>query len=133
MNKNPLAELTPVFFLQTFILELMHASEQQGQKHCEQLIEHIAKTAGCFFEETYRENTHKSEQLDSESYTELILGIKNNIGGKFSLLSSNPDCITVTNSRCPFGEQITHFPELCRMTSSGFGGIPAKKLGLATV
>jgi hypothetical protein len=53
MNTNPLADVTPVFFLQTFILELMHPSEQHGQKHCEQLIEHIAKTAGCFFEETY--------------------------------------------------------------------------------
>ena len=133
MNNNPLSELTPVFFLQTFILELMHASEQQGQKHCEQLIEHIAKTAGCFFEETYRENTHKSEHLDVESYTELILGIKNNIGGKFSLASSNQDCITVTNSCCPFGEQVTNFPELCRMTSSVFGGIAARNFGYAKV
>ena len=133
MNNNPLSELTPVFFLQTFILELMHASEQQGQKHCEQLIEHIAKTAGCFFEETYRENTHKSEHLDVESYTELILGIKNNIGGKFSLASSNQDCITVTNTCCPFGEQVTNFPELCRMTSSVFGGIAARNFGYAKV
>jgi len=133
MNNNPLSELTPVFFLQTFILELMHASEQQGQKHCEQLIEHIAKTAGCFFEETYRENTHKNEHLDIESYTELILGIKNNIGGKFSLASSNQDCITVTNTCCPFGEQVTNFPELCRMTSSVFGGIAARNFGYAKV
>ena len=133
MNNNPLSELTPIFFLQTFILELMHASEQQGQKHCEELIEHIAQTAGCFFEETYRENTDKSEQLDNESYTELILGIKNNIGGKFSLVSSNQDCITVTNSRCPFGEQVTNFPELCRMTSSVFGGIAARNFGYAKV
>jgi len=133
MNNNPLSELTPVFFLQTFILELMHASEQQGQKHCEQLIEHIAKTAGCFFEETYRENTHKSEHLDVESYTELILSIKNNIGGKFSLASSNQDCITVTNTCCPFGEQVTNFPELCRMTSSVFGGIAARNFGYAKV
>ena len=133
MNNNPLSELTPVFFLQTFILELMHASEQQGQKHCEQLIEHIAKTAGCFFEETYRENTHKSEHLDVESYTELILGIKNNIGGKFSLASSNQDCITVTNTCCPFGEQVTNFPDLCRMTSSVFGGIAARNFGYAKV
>lgn len=115
MNINSLSELTPVFFLQTFILELMHASEQQGQKHCEDLIEHIAKTAGCFFEETYRGNTNKTETLDAESYIELILGLKNNIGGKFSLVSSNKDCITVTNSCCPFGEQVSNFPELCRM------------------
>ena len=133
MNTNPLSDVTPVFFLQTFILELMHASEQQGQKHCEQLIEHIAKTAGCFFEETYRENTHHSERLGIESYIELILGLKNNIGGKFSLVSSNQDCITVTNSCCPFGDQVTNFPELCRMTSSVFGGIAARNFGYAKV
>jgi two-component system response regulator HydG len=98
MINNSLSDITPVFFLQTFILELMHASEQQGQKHCEQLIEHIAMTAGCFFEEIYREEIHNSEPLDKESYTELILSLKNNIGGKFSLASSNQDCITVINS-----------------------------------
>ncbi len=133
MNNNPLSDVTPVFFLQTFILELMHASEQQGQKHCEQLLEHIAKTAGCFFEETYREETHKSELLDKESYTELILGLKNNIGGQFSLASSDEDCITVTNTRCPFGDRVTNFPELCRMTSSVFGGIAARNFGYAKV
>jgi transcriptional regulator with PAS, ATPase and Fis domain len=133
MSDNSLADLTPVFFLQTFILELMHASEQQGQKHNEELIEHIAKTAGCFFEETYRGNTNKTEPLDIESYIELILGLKNNIGGKFSLASSNQDCITVTNSCCPFGEQVTSFPELCRMTSSVFGGIAARNFGYAKV
>jgi transcriptional regulator with PAS, ATPase and Fis domain len=132
MNSS-LSELTPVFFLQTFILELMHASEQLGQKHCEELIEHIAKTAGCFFEETYRDNTHKTETLDVESYIELILGLKNNIGGKFSLASSNKDCITVTNSCCPFGDQVSNFPELCRMTSSVFGGIAARNFGYAKV
>ncbi|MDO9141993.1 MAG: sigma 54-interacting transcriptional regulator, partial [Methylobacter sp.] len=130
---NSLSDLTPVFFLQTFILELMHASEQQGQKHCEQLIEHIAKTAGCFFEETYREANHNAELLDKERYVELILGLKNNIGGKFSLVSSGQDCITVTNSSCPFGDRVTNFPELCRMTSSVFGGIAARNFGYAKV
>jgi DNA-binding NtrC family response regulator len=133
MNSNPLSDVTPIFFLQTFILELMHASEQQGQQHCEQLIEHIAKTAGCFFEENYRSNTHKTETLDIESYTELIISLKNNIGGKFSLASSNQDCITVTNTRCPFGDQVTNFPELCRMTSSVFGGIATRNFGYAKV
>ena len=133
MSNNSLSDITPVFFLQTFILELMHASEQQGQKHCEYLIEHIAKTAGCFFEETYREETHNSKLLDKEHYTELILGLKNNIGGKFSLASSNKDCITVTNTCCPFGDRVTNFPELCRMTSSVFGGIAARNFGYAKV
>lgn len=133
MTDQSLADLTPVFFLQTFILELMHASEQQGQKHCEELIEHIAKTAGCFFEETYRNSAHKSGMLDAASYTELILGLKNNIGGRFSLVSSDKGCINVSNSCCPFGESVTNFPELCRMTSSVFGGIAARNFGYAKV
>lgn len=59
MSKTTFPNLSPVFFLQTFVLELMHASEQQGQQHCEQLIEHIARTAGCFFEETFRDAKKK--------------------------------------------------------------------------
>jgi transcriptional regulator with PAS, ATPase and Fis domain len=133
MNNDSLAELSPIFFLQTFILELMHASEQQGQQHCEQLIEHIAQTAGCFFEETYRNNTDNSQLLNKESYIELILGLKNNIGGKFALSSCTADVITVTNSCCPFGERVSSFPELCRMTSSVFGGIAARNFGYAKV
>lgn len=133
MAHNPLGEINPVFFLQTFILELMHASEQQGQKHCEELLEHIAKTAGRFFEETYRTHTRNNQKLDRERYIELILSLKNNIGGNFSLVSSDNDCITVTNSCCPFGEGVSNFPELCRMTSSVFGGIAARNFGYAKV
>ena len=133
MSSGSLTDLTPTFFLQTFVLELMHANEQLGQQHCEQLIEHIARTAGCFFEETYRNEKNNHNALDRERYTELILGLKNNIGGNFSLSSSNQDCITVVNSSCPFGEGVTNFPELCRMTSSVFGGIAARNFGYAKV
>ncbi len=133
MSKTTFSNLTPVFFLQTFVLELMHASEQQGEQHCEQLIEHIARTAGCFFEETFRDENKLQGALDNESYIDLILGLKNNIGGQFSLASSSKDCITVVNSRCPFGEGVSNFPELCRMTSSVFGGIAARSFGYAKV
>ncbi len=134
MNDSSLADLTPVFFLQTFILELMHASEQLGHQQCQELIEHIARTAGCFFEDIYRsEHDNKDDALDIESYIELILGLKNNIGGKFSLSSSNQEGIAVCNSRCPFGEKVVEFPELCGMTSSVFGGIAARNFGYAKV
>ncbi len=128
-----LSDLTPTFFLQTFVLELMHASEQQGQEHCEQLIEHIARTAGCFFEETYRDEKNNHSPLNRENYTDLILALKNNIGGNFSLAHTDQDSITVVNSRCPFGEGVTNFPELCGMTSSVFGGIAARNFGYAKV
>lgn len=129
-----LSDLTPNIFLQTFILELMHASEQLGEEQCQQLIEQIAQTAGCFFEEIYRSDKGNKEQdLDIESYIELILGLKNNIGGNFSLSSSNQECIAVCNSSCPFGEKVVNFPELCGMTSSVFGGIAARNFGYAKV
>jgi len=134
MNNTSLSDLNPELFLQTFVLELMHASEQLGQEQCQQLIEQIAQTAGCFFEEVYRSDKIKKEtKLGVESYIELILGLKNNIGGKFSLSSSNQDCISVCNSRCPFGEKVVNSPELCGMTSSVFGGIAARNFGYAKV
>lgn len=134
MTDSTLSDLTPIAFLQTFIIELMHASEQLGQEQPQQLIEHIALTAGCFFEEVYRnECGNAKEKLHIESYIELILGLKNNIGGNFSLSSSNQDSIAVYNTRCPFGEKVANFPELCRMTSSVFGGIAARNFGYAKV
>lgn len=133
MSGSSFSNLTPAFFLQTFVLELMHAFEQQGRGHSEELIEYIARTAGRFFEETYREERHLTEALDVDSYADLIVGLKNKIGGGFSLASSDRQCIKVVNSCCPFGEGVTHFPELCRMTSSVFGGIAARNFGYAKV
>lgn len=134
MNETSLSDLTPVFFLQTFILEIMHASEQLEQGRSQQLIEHIARTAGCFFEEVYRSSRDKKDEaLTRKRYIELILGLKNNIGGNFSLSSSHQDSIAVCNSRCPFGEKVVNFPELCGMTSSVFGGIAARNFGYAKV
>ncbi len=134
MPNSSLSDLTPIAFLQTFIIELMHASEQLGQEQCQQLIENIALTAGCFFEEVYRnESANKKNALNIESYIELILGLKNNIGGNFSLSSSNQDSIWVSNTSCPFGEEVVNFPELCGMTSSVFGGIAARNFGYAKV
>lgn len=68
-----------------------------------------------------------------ERYVDLILGLKNRIGGNFSLDSSEPGCVRVINTRCPFGKGVKNFPELCRMTSSVFGGIAARNFGYAKV
>lgn len=133
MSEHEFSDLSPVFFLQTFILELMHACEQQGGDHCELLIEHIAKSAGRYFEQTYRDEYGQEGDLNRTCYIDLILSLKNRIGGHFSLASADAGSITVINSRCPFGEGVTNFPELCRMTSSVFGGIAARNFGYAKV
>lgn len=133
MNPSDFSHISPVFFLQTFVLELMHACEQEGGDYCEMLIERIAKSAGRYFEQAYRDEFGKHGALSRGNYVDLILGLKNRIGGNFSLASTDADSITVVNSRCPFGEGVTNFPELCRMTSSVFGGIAARNFGYAKV
>lgn len=48
-------------------------------------------------------------------------------------MSSDPDCIRAVSHRCPFGKDVRNAPELCRMTSSVFGGIAARNFGHARV
>jgi len=133
MSEHNFSQISPVFFLQTFILELMHACEQEGGAYCESLIERIAKSAGMYFEQTYRDEYQRQGELRTEDYIDLILALKNHIGGNFSLASVEAGTITVVNTRCPFGDGVTNFPELCRMTSSVFGGIAARNFGYAKV
>ncbi len=131
-HRPSFAQLDPVFFLQTFVLELLHACEQEGGPKTE-YIERIAHSAGRFFEEAYRNDHGLDGPLDRERYLDLILGLKNRIGGNFSLDSSDAACLRVHNTRCPFGEGVKNFPDLCRMTSSVFGGIAARNFGYAKV
>jgi DNA-binding NtrC family response regulator len=133
MSSTPFSRLTPIGFLQTFVLELMDVCEEAGVSQAEQIIERIARSAGRFFEEAFRGEHGIDGLLDREGYADLIIGLKNRIGGHFSLVSSNAECIRVVSSRCPFGEGVRNSPELCRMTSSVFGGIAARNFGYARV
>lgn len=133
MVGTPFSRLTPIAFLQTFVLELMDVCEETGPSQAEQIIERIARSAGRFFEEAFRAEYGIEGALDREGYADLILGLKNKIGGNFSLVSSDAACIRVVSSRCPFGAGVQNSPELCRMTSSVFGGIAARNFGYAKV
>ena len=133
MNNPPLAQLSPVGFLQTFVLELLQLTEEAAGDQTDQIIERIAQSASHFFEEAYRDDSQFSGALDQNRYIDLIVGLKNRIGGHFSLESATPSSVHVISSRCPFGEGVRHSPELCRMTSSVFGGIAARNFGYAKV
>ncbi|WP_198321380.1 MULTISPECIES: sigma 54-interacting transcriptional regulator [Methylococcus] len=133
MQGTSFSQLTPIGFLQTFVLELMHACEEAGLAPAERLIDRIARSAARFFEEAFREEYAVEGALDPKRYAELVVGLKNHIGGQFSLASREAGCIRVVNERCPFGEGVKNSPELCRMTSSVFGGIAARNFGYAKV
>ena len=129
----PFSNLSPSGFLQAFLNEVMRVCDQHGLDRRDALIEQMGLNAGENFESAYRYEFAPEGPLNHEQYADLIIGIKNRIGGNFSLASSNQECIRVINTRCPFGERVKDFPELCHMTSSVFGGIAARNFGYAKV
>lgn len=136
MQKPPAPQLTPIAFLQTFAAQSLRAAKRLGCHQCEDdldHVEHIGLTAGACFEETCRRQLGLEGPIDAEQYTDLILSIKNQIGGDFSRASSDQGVVRVVNSRCPFGDVVKQAPELCRMTASVFGGIAARNFGYAKV
>ena len=136
MEKYSAYELSPVAFLQTFAAQSFRAAKHLGCAHCEDdlgYIEHIGLTAGPCFEAICRQQMGLTGPIDVNQYADIILRIKNQIGGNFSRTSSEPGTVRVVNNRCPFGEVVKEAPELCRMTSSVFGGIAARNFGYAKV
>ena len=129
----PFSSLSPSAFLQAFLNEMMRVCDQHGLDQRDALIEQVGLNAGENFESAYRYEFGRTAPLDAEHYADLIIGIKNRIGGNFSLASSTQDCVRVVNTRCPFGDRVKDFPELCHMTSSVFGGIAARNFGYAKV
>jgi hypothetical protein len=136
MPKPPAPQLTPITFLQTFAAQSLRAAKRLGCAQCEDdlsHVEHIGLTAGTCFEEAVRRQLGLEGPIDVDQYADLILTIKNQIGGNFSRASSEPGVVRVVNSRCPFGDMVQQAPELCRMTASVFGGIAARNFGYAKV
>jgi len=136
MDKPSFPKLTPISFLQAFVtqsLAVKEGSQNDGRPDLGASIEKLGLEASACFEKAYRCATDTQADLDQDSYATMVIGIKNQIGGNFSRASSPPGIIRVVNTRCPFGESVQHAPELCRMTSSVFGGIAARHFGYAKV
>ncbi|NOX43068.1 MAG: sigma-54-dependent Fis family transcriptional regulator [Gammaproteobacteria bacterium] len=134
-NKSP-KDLNPINFLQTFVTQSAKVAGQLGCPSCKShlsYIEHLGLAASNCFETIYREHHELDGKIDLDEYSDLIVSIKNQIGGNFSRASSEPGVVRVVNTRCPFGDAVKEAPELCRMTSSVFGGIAARNFGYAKV
>lgn len=130
------SHLNPVLFLQTFVAQSIEVSAMMGGDKGNDRLNHIEQlglTASDCFETAYRQELAQEGPLDHGKYAEMIVEIKNKIGGNFSRTSSEPGMVRVVNTRCPFGEAVMQAPELCKMTSSVFGGIAARNFGYAKV
>jgi DNA-binding NtrC family response regulator len=136
MPNNAAPSLSPIGFLQTFVAQSLRTAGQMGCSECEPgigYVESIGLTAGPCFERICREQLGLKGDVDLDQYADIILSIKNQIGGNFSRASSERGIVRVVNTRCPFGDVVKQAPELCRMTSSVFGGIAARNFGYAKV
>jgi len=130
------SHLSPILFLQTFVAQSIEVSTKMGggkANNDRNYIEQLGLTASGCFETAYRQKLGQDGPLDHGKYADMIVEIKNKIGGNFSRTSSEPDMVRVVNTRCPFGGAVMQAPELCKMTSSVFGGIAARNFGYAKV
>ncbi|MBI2311335.1 MAG: sigma 54-interacting transcriptional regulator [Betaproteobacteria bacterium] len=137
MHTKPLSRLSAISFLQSFVTQSVKAANQLGCTACGdrlQVIEYVGLAASGCLEDACREQAGLTAgPLSSDQYADIIISLKNQIGGNFSRATSEPGVVRVVNTRCPFGDAVKEAPELCRMTSSVFGGIAARNMGYAKV
>ena len=136
MHTKPPSKLGALPFLQSFAIQSVKIASQQGCSTCGNrlnLIEHLGLSASGCFEQACREQAGLRGNLSADQYADIIVSLKNQIGGNFSRASGEAGIVRVINTRCPFGDAVKEAPELCRMTSSVFGGIAARNFGYAKV
>ncbi len=130
---KPFKQLTTESYLNTFIEQASNMSDGATCDTLQAFIQKIVLSSSNLLEESYRNQLNISGQLTREQYAELIVTLKNTIGGKFSVSEITDNKISLHTDRCPFGEIIENAPALCHMTSSIFGGIAARNYGYAKV
>lgn len=136
MDDESRKSLSPVSFLQTFIAQCVKVAGQHNgpdDASSDRYIEQVGLSASHCLEEAMRARLGYTGSITPEQYADLIIGIKNRIGGNFSRASGAAGTIRVVNTCCPFGNSVREAPELCRMTASVFGGIAARNFGYAKV
>lgn len=135
MKNRLLSRLTPVSFLQAFVIQSIHLGKKKSREISgnDNYIQHLGLSASSCFEQTARKQLEYQGALTHDQYADVIIEIKNGIGGGFTRVSGEEGVICVENSRCPFGAMVKETPELCQMTSSVFGGIAARNFGYAQV
>lgn len=127
------ANLTPEEFLQTFIDEARRIAPFASCSSLQSFIQQIVFKSSTCWEEKYRQVEGLSGPLTTDRYAELIVSLKNSIGGEFRVVSSDRRQVQIHAERCPFGGLVHSAPGLCHMTSSIFGGVAARNFGYAKV
>ncbi|WP_404351347.1 methanogen output domain 1-containing protein [Sutcliffiella horikoshii] len=122
--------LTGSIFLSKLITQYAFIHEKTVGKTAGEYIRQIGLRTGEWIEDFYG---NREDDWSVSKYAEVIVDLKNSIGGDFYISSITPEYVIVKANRCPFGEMVRDAPHLCKMTSSVFGGIASRKFGYGKV
>lgn len=64
---------------------------------------------------------------------EILVDLKDRIGGRFQIEKATEEEIVLVNARCPFGKRVVGHSSLCMMTTSVFGRIVSDARGFARI
>ena len=96
-------------------------------------IQAIGLNVGASLENKYKKLWGWEGPLTVDLYADLIVDLKRKIHGDFFLIHKALDRVVVGSNTCPFEEIALHTPNLCKITSSIFGGIAVRNFGYAKV
>ncbi|MDN4527565.1 methanogen output domain 1-containing protein [Fictibacillus fluitans] len=123
-------ELNKHVFLAKLITQYARVHQKAVGPVAEEYIRQIGIRTGEWIEGYYNEY---SSPWTVEQYVDILIDLKNKIGGEFDIISIDGDRIVLKAIQCPFGDDISDAPHLCMMTSSVFGGIAARHFGYGKV
>lgn len=123
-------QLTGSIFLSKLITQYAFIHKKTVGKTAGEYIRQIGLRTGEWIEDFYGK---RDDDWSVNKYAEVIVDLKNSIGGEFYISSITPEYVIVKANRCPFGEMVRDAPHLCNMTSSVFGGIASRKFGYGKV
>jgi two-component system response regulator HydG len=126
-------QMTSDDFLHMFIDEARRIAPFATCTSLQSFIRQVVFESSANLENRFRKEEHVHDRLDPQQYAELIVDLKNSIGGAFSVVEADTCGVHIHAERCPFGSLAETAPGLCHMTSSIFGGIAARNFGYAKV
>jgi predicted ArsR family transcriptional regulator len=120
-------------FLRSLVRELSGTLQDVvGLTEASGFVSLVGQRIGEQIDQSYR-SRFGAERLTPAQVAAVLVDLKAQIQGNFSVEQLDDDQIVLSNSACPFGDKVHDRPALCMMTSNVFGVITAENLGYAKV
>jgi len=132
-DPRPFDHLTPEGYLKLFVEQTSGIATDMTCTSLQAFIQRVVLNSSEALEQSYRNSKAISGTLSMAQYGELLVDLKNTIGGRFEVTEQTEALLRLKTTRCPFGDLTKSAPALCHMTSSIFGGIAARNYGYAKV